>query len=943
MSKRSKRDSSTGRLFSEPQRDFFDKSAEEAAQEGATTTIECLGMTFESEEARREFFLDQLREKLADPEFRAIPGFPVAPDDVILRLSDPPYYTACPNPFLEEFITSTEPVEEGDQHHEPGPFAVDVSVGKTDALYKAHGYHTKVPHLAIVPSILHYTKPGDLVLDAFCGSGLAGVAAQWCGTAPKDYRKDLEGEWKTAGHVAPEWGMRRSIQGDLSPAATFIASNYNLPFDLREFASQAERLLAECEREFGWMYETLHEGGKIKGRINYTVWSEIFACPECAGELVFVRHALDPATKKMRDSFPCPTCNADVTKRRLQRLYETSQDQITGALYRRPRRVPVLINYTVGKEKFEKAPDDHDMGILDRVAALKVPADVPAAELPYMHMTHERARMDSAGVTHLHHFFLPRPLQALSFLWRNAKKVADVRTRNMLLFFVEQAIWGMSILNRYSPSHFSQVNRALNGVYYVASQHSEVSPRYILDGKLKGLARAFKAFKPPGGSVAVTTGDCAAIPIPSDSVDFIFTDPPFGENIYYADLNFVVESWHGVLTAPETEAIVDRAKKKGLHEYQELMRACFAEYHRVLKPGRWMTVVFSNSSNGVWRAIQEAMGTAGFVVADVRTLDKKQGSYRQVTSSAVKQDLVISAYKPTEVLAERFRLGEVGEESCWSFVSEHLSHLPVFLGREGAAEVVAERTPQMLHDRMIAFHVQRGTAVPMSGPEFLVGMEKRYPEREGMYFLPEQVAEFDRKRTSVSELKQLSLFINDEASAIQWVRQGLQQKPQSFQDLQPQFMKELQAWAKHEQTVELKEILAENFLCYEGDGPVPSQIHSYLSTNFRDCRKLEKTDSALIEKAKDRWFVPDPAKQGDLEKIRSKRLLTEFEEYRSSTQKKLKQFRTEAIRAGFSAAWNAKNFEAIVDVAKKIPDSVLQEDPDLLMYYDNATTLLGTD
>jgi hypothetical protein len=212
-----------------------------------------------------------------------------------------------------------------------------------------------------------------------------------------------------------------------------------------------------------------------------------------------------------------------------------------------------------------------------------------------------------------------------------------------------------------------------------------------------------------------------------------------------------------------------------------------------------------------------------------------------------------------------------------------------------------------------------------------------------MYFLPEQVAEFDRKRTSVSELKQLSLFINDEASAIQWVRQGLQQKPQSFQDLQPQFMKELQAWAKHEQTVELKEILAENFLCYEGDGPVPSQIHSYLSTNFRDCRKLEKTDSALIEKAKDRWFVPDPAKQGDLEKIRSKRLLTEFEEYRSSTQKKLKQFRTEAIRAGFSAAWNAKNFEAIVDVAKKIPDSVLQEDPDLLMYYDNATTLLGTD
>jgi len=309
----------------------------------------------------------------------------------------------------------------------------------------------------------------------------------------------------------------------------------------------------------------------------------------------------------------------------------------------------------------------------------------------------------------------------------------------------------------------------------------------------------------------------------------------------------------------------------------------------------------------------------------------------------VKQDLVISAYKPAEVVEERFRLGEVGEESCWAFVAGHLRHLPVFLGRAGEAEVIAERTPQMLHDRMIAFHVQRGVGVPVSGSEFISGLEKRYPERDGMYFLPEQVSEYDRKRTTVAELKQLSLFVSDEASAIQWVRQALQQKPRSFQDLQPQFMKELQAWAKHEQTVELREILQDNFLCYEGEGPVPPQIHSYLSTNFKDLRKLQKTDRTLVEKASGRWYVPDPAKQGDLEQIRSKRLLAEFEEYRTAKIKKLKQFRTEAVRAGFSAAWNAKDFQAIVEVAKKIPESVLQEDADLLMYYDNASTLLGTD
>ena len=243
--------------------------------------------------------------------------------------------------------------------------------------------------------------------------------------------------------------------------------------------------------------------------------------------------------------------------------------------------------------------------------------------------------------------------------------------------------------------------------------------------------------------------------------------------------------------------------------------------------------MFSNSKNAVWRAIQEALGTAGFVVADVRTLDKQQGSFRQVTSSAVKQDLVISAYKPSETLSAKFSLGVSSPEAAWAFVAEHLSHVPVFSSEDGVADVVAERTVQVLHDRMVAFHVQRQLSVPISTAEFLAGLNQRYLPRDGMYFLQSQVTEYDRKRNTATELRQLSLFVTDEASAIQWVRRELEQKPRSFQDLQPAFMREIQSWAKHEKTVELKEILRQNCICYEGSGPVPSQIHSYLSTNFK--------------------------------------------------------------------------------------------------------------
>ncbi len=907
----------------------------------ASKEVTCLGKAFSSDEARREYFLEKLRERLEDPEFRKTPGFPKGSDEDILRLSDPPYYTACPNPFLGDYVREYgQPYDPEESYHRE-PFAVDVSEGKSDRLYQAHPYHTKVPHLAIVPSILHYTKLGDLVLDGFCGSGMTGVAAQFCGSAPSEYRNQIEMQWKKEGRDPPEWGARRTFLGDLGPAATFIAANYNLPFDVGAFEREAERILEEVQDELGWMYETLHTDGTTKGRINYTVWSEVFSCPNCAGEVVFFNEAFDPETQRIKDKFPCPSCGAELTKKRMERLYLTRRDTAIGQSVRAPKRVPVLINYTVDKIKHEKQPDERDREILHRVESLPLPAEVPAHELPYMHMTHERARLDRAGITHLHHFFLPRQTYSLAALWRRASALDDARLRNMLLFFVEQAIWTGSVLNRYQPQGFKQVNKYLPGVYYVPSQICENSPWYSIEARGKRLVKTFSLAPARQSHAVVTTVDCAELQVPDDSVDYVFTDPPFGENIYYADLNFLLESWHGVLTDAEPEAIIDRAKKKGLLEYQVLMHRCFAEYHRVLKPGRWMTVVFSNHSNAVWRAIQEALGTAGFVVADVRTLDKKLGSYRQVTSSAVKRDLVISAYKPTSKLEEQAKIETVSDDSAWAFVREHLGNLPVFVARDGEAEVIAERTPQVLLDRMIAFHVQRRLAVPISSPELFAGLDQRFPARDGMYFLPDQVAQYDRKRISITKLQQLSLFPTDEASAIVWLRQQLHAKPQTYQELAPVFMKEIHAWAKHEQTVELRQILEQNFLCYEGAGPVPSQIHSYVSTNFKDLRKLDKEDPALVAKADDRWYVPDISKQGDLEKTREKQLLREFEEYRSTTKRKLKLFRTEAVRIGFKAAYDRQDYQTIVDVARKLPDTVLQEDEKLLMYFDVASTRLG--
>ena len=143
-----------------------------------------------------------------------------------------------------------------------------------------------------------------------------------------------------------------------------------------------------------------------------------------------------------------------------------------------------------------------------------------------------------------------------------------------------------------------------------------------------------------------------------------------------------------------------------------------------------------------------------------------------------------------------------------------------------------------------------------------------------------------------------------------------------------------------EQMLELLILLEQNFLCYDGKGSVPEQIHAYLSTNWKELRNLPKEDPGLIAKASDRWYVPDHNKAGDLEKLREKALFKEFEEYKQ-INKKLKIFRLEAVRAGFKKAWQERDYDTIVAVADKIPNNVLEEDPKLLMWYDQAITRLG--
>jgi hypothetical protein len=855
--------------------------------------VECFGMTFPNNEARRNYFTEILRKKLKDPEFRKIEGFPIGEDEDILKLSDPPYYTVCPNPFIADYLRAAKVSQKLNKpyHRNPYPAALDDS--RNNRFVNAHSYATKVPHESVMRLFLHYTDPGDVVLDAFVGTGMTAVAAQLCGD-----KSAVDALGETRGIVGP----RHAVVSDLGPAATHLSYNFNFPFDEEEFEREADEIANAVEFECGWMYSTKH-GKNGLGEIICVLWSDVFVCGNCGNDVVFWDAAVDTANGEIRDLVPCPHCSNEARKAQLEPRLVAVYDGSLNQTIQQVKSIPAVIVYEFDGVRYEKMPDAEDLDVIKRIDEATIPFYFPLQRMPEGYNTEQPKR--SHGLTHVHHFYTKRNLWALSCAWSHAR---SSRARFMLTSLMyKSSVLCAPLMSNYFASRRGEsrggwVGKERSGTLYCPAIHSEVSILSQIATRRQAVKVTASSASPPLLGVASAT----KLSVPDESIDYIFTDPPFGGNKMYSELAYMWEAWLGVFTNNQMEAITNRVQKKGLLEYESLMLKAFQEYYRVLKPGHWITVEFSNTEAAVWNALQNAIGQAGFVVADVRDLHKQQGSILgYTTTTATRQDLAISAYKPDTPLTKVFELQPGTSDAVWKWVENHLCQLRIFDQHGGRLVPMVERQGYILYDRIVTFHVQRAIVIPLTSGEFHAGLREKFPERDGMFFLPEQVVEYDRARLEVTEVEQLHLFISDERSSIQWIRGQLQDKPMTYQQLQPIFLKE-RVWDKLEQSIELRTILEQGF----------------------------------VEDDKGRWCVPDTKNELHLEQLRKRALLKEFQQY-VETKGKLKVVRTEALRAGFKEAWQQKDYATIVKLSKRLPDAVIQEDLSLHMYYDNAKLLLG--
>lgn len=885
-----------GVLFSAEEMNKIEKGNLWSQQQGPVTV---LGHTFENDEERRAYFREELRKRL--PELRKIEGFPIGEDDDIINLSDPPYYTACPNPWLNDFIAEWE--KEKEQLEREGkrkkdfevkePYAYGIQQGKNSSIYNAHTYHTKVPHQVIMRYILHYTQPGDIVLDGFAGTGMTGVASSLCGHPTIDDKNEIEADFLENGYKKPKWGFRPSICGDLSPICFHISSNYNSKVNPQELSKVVDEIVKKLEKRFGYFYEipVVYKNKETKGHINYFVWSEIVGCNNCGQEMNVHDLSFDYNTKTLHKDLKCPYCGT--IQKRTEALTQnvTTYDDSIGKTIDEIKYGCCLINYSIPK---------HGRFFSRNIPAVQFP-EYEGFVPTYMFGDGDKfGDPKRVGVNYVSQLYFKRTKYILAYLY-DLIHCKYKEYKKPLMFIFTSMLPKLTRMNRYMPQHGS---RALVGpmanTLYIPPQCVENNP---IDQFIYQAGKIIRSFSECKSGAAIQICSATKSSVANNSVDYIFTDPPFGANIMYSELNTVSESWLKVMTNNHEEAISNNTQRKGLMEYQAIMTECFKEYSRILKPGHWMTVEFSNTSAAFWNALQYSIKSAGFIISTITDLNKERGGlHAMIGPTAVKQDLAISCYKPSKKITEKIMSNP--ESNIWDLVSEHLLHVATFMKKNGQALYILERDPRIIYDRIISYYVQHGYQIPMDAHVFQRELKEHFIERDGMYFTALQADEYEEKRKKSYDYIPMGLIVTDEASGIEWLKLQLK-KPQTYQDIYNEWLQAVNGLRKGDQLPELRDILEENFL----------------------------------EDETNHWYVPDLEKQIDLDKLKHKRLMKVFNFYKEMAQKpraRIKEVRTEALREGFKQCFKDKDFATILLVGDKIPQNILTEDEVLLQYYDIA-------
>jgi len=564
-------------------------------------------------------------------------------------------------------------------------------------LYNAFSYPTKISPEAIALFIATHTEPGDTVLDVFAGSGTTGIAAKLC-DRPTPAMLALADTLD----VTPSWGPRNAVLYEIGVLGSFVSRVMSTPPDPERFSAAAQRLIDSAESSHGWLYDT-HDAHGAPATIRYTIWSDVLACPRCAAEVSYWDAAVRANPLELAKEYLCPGCDRTTKISACRRVTEQAADPLLERKSELRRRVPVCIYGRTGRTTWKRPVDKADRDVIERAASTAIPAGAPNAEIVWGDL--HRAGYHS-GISHLHHFYTPRNFLAIAVLWDLIEQFdQDLRDALRLLvlsFNATHSTLMTRVVVKQNQRDFV-LTGAQSGVLYISGLPVEKNVFAGVRRKIRTFSSAFALVRESASTVRVVNASSTDLNLPDGSVAYVFTDPPFGGYIPYAELNQINELWLGSTTDRAKEIVMSVAEGKDARAYGDLMTEVFREIARVLAAQGLATVVFHSAKASVWQALSRAYTNAGLGVRTTSVLNKTQASFKQVVSTiTVKGDPLILLDKQSRT-RRRYSVDEV---------------IAAVLAEADQHAAPDERTRERLFSRFITRCLLEDVAVTIGASEF---------------------------------------------------------------------------------------------------------------------------------------------------------------------------------------------------------------------------------
>ena len=493
------------------------------------------------------------------------------------------------------------------------------------SFYNTFPYPTKISPEAIAVYIASATNPDDTVLDAFAGSGSTGIAALLA-----EHPTEKMQETANALGVEPIWGKRNAILYEIGTYAAFATKTITNRLTAAEYARAVDDFIKKAEKLASGMYAAKSPDGR-DGYIRYAIWTEVLICPECDAEIEYFKNGTSRNPATFYDKIECPHCHRTSLVEAMSFATEEHYDKLLKKTILRKKRRIAWVYGTSGEENWDRSATEDDIALVQKLEKEFSPSDDPRKiEWGDLH----RAGYHF-GISHLHHFYTSRNYLVMSELWKLAECYPEREANALKLLLLSYNGAHCTLMTRIVAKHDSRdfvLTGAQSGVLYISKLPVEKNILLGLRRKAKPFQEAYKMLENCHGTVEVRNISSEFMSEPDKSIDFVFTDPPFGDFIPYAEVNQINELWLPAVTERSSEVIISAAQNKDVDTYRNMLARVFGEIRRVTKDDRPIAVVFHAAKAAVWGAFSEAIQISGLEIKQSSFLDKTQASFKQVVS-----------------------------------------------------------------------------------------------------------------------------------------------------------------------------------------------------------------------------------------------------------------------------------------------------------------------